>query len=139
MSVCCQEPIKKIIIIPPRYLERYRFNDIIFVFNITKPVMDDILRHIFTEFCRVSMIGYESNTGKYWCKTFDKIDKKCLLHIEVEIIEKADGRTAVKLCPITGTKKLVENFASDFKESVELYTTSPFIRGCVKEISLNRF
>ena len=131
MSVCCQEPIKKQIVIKPKHLERYRFNNIDMIFNITKAKMEDILRDIFTEFCRVSMIGYESSTGKYWCKIFDKHEHQCQLHFEVEMIEKIDGRTVVRLCPITGTKKLIENFASDFKETVELYISSPFMRACL--------
>lgn len=130
MSVCCQEPIKKMVVIKPRHLENYRFNTITMLFNISKPIMEDILRNIFAEFCCVSMIGYESNTGKYWCKTFDNNTKSCSLYIELEILEKNDGRIVVRLYPISGTRVLVDNFASDFKESVDLYTTSPFFRGC---------
>ena len=133
MSVCCQEPIKKTIVIKPRHLERYRFNNIEMLFNITKSEMEDILHHIFTEFCRVSMIGYESSTGKYWCKVFEKTSNQCQLHFEVEMIEKIDGRTIVRLCPITGTKKLVDSFAADFKETVDLYISSPFMKACLAD------
>jgi hypothetical protein len=35
--------------------------------------------------------------------------------------------------PLVGSDLLVENFISNFKETIQLYTTSSFIRSCMDE------
>ena len=59
-------------------------------------------------------------------------DKFCQLHIEIEIINKGFEQSQVKISPLYGTSKSIEEFVSNFKESIELYTTSSFIRSCLE-------
>jgi hypothetical protein len=114
-----------------RTLERYRIIDVkimAFCININK--LADIMKGILSDFCNATVIGYEKRTNKFWCKIYDK--NNCSLHIELEIVNKCSKITYVKFIPIIGTDLLVENFVSNFTESIQLYTTSSFIRGLLE-------
>ena len=127
MSLCYYQVTKEYKF-PQRSLERYRFIDIkmmAFCINIDK--LTDIIKYILSDFCDATVIGYEKRTNKYWCKIYEK--KSCSLHIELEILRHDNEISFVKMVPIIGTDSLIENFVSNFKESIQLYTTSSFIRG----------
>jgi hypothetical protein len=55
----------------------------------------------------------------------------CVLHTEIEIIEKFI-KSDIKVFPIIGTNILVGNFVLNLRESIELYTTSSFIRASLE-------
>lgn len=115
----------------PRNLERFSFIDVkIMAFYININKLTDIMKGILSDFCNATVIGYEKRTNKFWCKIYDK--KYCSLHIELEILNKCSEVTYVKFIPVIGTDSLVENFVSNFKESIQLYTTSSFIRGLLE-------
>ena len=52
----------------------------------------------------------------------------CKLHIEIEIFKYNDVKSFVNIIPLTGSDTLINEFVSNFKESLQLYTTSSFIR-----------
>jgi len=114
-----------------RSLERYRFIDkklMAFYINIDKLL--DIIKCILFDFCNATVIGYEKKTNKYWCKIYE--NKYCTLHIELEILRHNNELSFVNVIPLIGTDKLIEEFVSNFKESIQLYTTSSFIRSCLE-------
>ena len=130
MSVCYYQ-MNKNNTFSPRSLERYRFIDtklMTFYINIDKLL--DIIKCILSDFCNADVIGYEKRTNKYWCKMYDK--NNCTLHIELEILKHNNELSFIKLVPLIGTDKLIEEFVSNFKESIQLYTTSSFIRSCLE-------
>lgn len=115
-----------------RIFERNRFIDVkIMAFYININKLADIMKGILSDFCNATVIGYEKRTNRYWCKVYDK--KICSLHIELEISRHTERISFVKMIPIIGTNSLIEIFVSNFKESVELYTTSSFIRNILNE------
>ena len=130
MSVCYYQ-VDKNNNFSQRTLERYRIIDVkIMAFYININKLTDIMKGILSDFCNATVIGYEKRTNKFWCKIYDK--KYCSLHIELEILNKCSEITYVRFIPIIGTDSLVENFVSNFKESIQLYTTSSFIRGLLE-------
>lgn len=115
----------------PRSQERYRFINIkLMAFYINNDKLIHIIKGILYDFCNANVIGYEKRTNKYWCKMYDK--KYCSLHIELEIMKHNDELTFIKLIPLIGTDNLIEDFVTNFKESIQLYTTSSFIRSCLE-------
>lgn len=130
MSVCYYE-VRQNNKFPQRTMERYRSIDVkimAFCININK--FTDIIKSILSDFCNATVIGYDKRLNKYWCKIYEK--KYCTLHIELEILNKDNEITFVKLVPLIGTDILIENFVSNFKESIELYNTSSFIKSCLE-------
>lgn len=128
MSVCCHQ-INRDITLSPRSLEiLHRYNITKISLFINKITMDAIIKYILSDVCNASVIGYEKSTNKYWCKIYK--EKICQLHIEVEILNKGPTKSEALICPLYGTSTSIENFVSDFKESIELYRTSSFIRAC---------
>ena len=113
-----------------RKTERYRFIDTkLMAFYINMDKLIDIIKGILSDFCNATVIGYEKITNKYWCKIYE--NKCCLLHVELEILKHNNELSFIKLVPLIGTDKLIEEFVSNFKESIQLYTTSSFIRSCL--------
>lgn len=130
MSVCYYQ-LDKNDNLSPRKMESYRFIDVkIMAFYINNKKITDIIKSILSDFCNATVIGYEKRTNKYWCKIYEK--KFCTLHIELEILSKSSKITFVKFIPLIGTDILIENFMSNFQESIQLYTTSSFIRSCLE-------
>lgn len=127
MSLCCHQ-INRDINFAPRSLERISKKDILIKIN--KIDVDAIIKNILSDFCNANVIGYEKSTNRYWCKMYE--DKFCQLHIEIEIINKGFEQSQVKISPLYGTSKSIENFVSNFKESIQLYTTSSFIKSCLE-------
>jgi len=98
-----------------------------------------ILKGILTEFCEASVIGYDKHRNIYWCKMYD-IDiiselKYCSLHIEIEIVTYQHNYSLVAFTPLVGKYSLINKFISDFTESIQLYRSSPFIRGILERIN----
>ena len=56
-------------------------------------------------------------------------NKYCTLHIELEIFNKDNIISVVKIIPLIGTDILIDNFVSNFTESIEVYTSS----SCLEE------
>jgi hypothetical protein len=114
-----------------RKLKKFKCIDIkIFEFNINMMKLTKIMNNILTDFCEASVIGYEKKTNKFWCKKYD--DKNCSLHMELEISYQELDITIVKFIPVIGRENQIENFVSNFTESIELYRSSPFIRSCLE-------
>ena len=114
-----------------RTLERNKLIDIkimSFCININK--LTDIIKYILSDFCDASVIGYEKNKNTYWCKIYDRT--RCSLHVEMEIFKHTDDISFVKFKPLICSDDLLENFISNFSESIQLYATSPFIRSCLE-------
>ena len=114
----------------PRHIERCLLNCInIPNIDISAEIMNRIIINILSDFCGVSVIGYNRDTNKFWCKKYNK--NVCVMHIEIEISNKL-CKTDIKVFPKIGTNILVGNFVSNLRESIELYTTSSFIRASLE-------
>ena len=114
----------------PKHLERCMKNCIhISNINIEKDIMNRIISNILSDFCGASVIGYKHKTNKFWCKIYK--NRVCVLHIEIEILENL-YKSDIKIFLIFGTNILIGNFVSNFTESIELYTTSSFIRASLE-------
>lgn len=130
MSVCYYQ-VGQNSNISQRTIERYRFIDVkIMAFYINMNKLTDIIKGILSDFCNATVIGYDKRLNKYWCKIYE--NKFCTLHVELEIFKHNNDLTFIKLIPLIGTDKLIEEFVLNFKESIQLYTTSSFIRSCLE-------
>ena len=104
--------------------EKYRIIDIKMIsFYINHNKLSDIIKGILSEFCNAAVIGFDKRMNKYWCKMYDN-NKYCTLHIELEIFNKDNIISVVKIIPLIGTDILIDNFVSNFTESIEVYTSS---------------
>lgn len=134
MSVCFYQKDPKLFykrIASKRIEEKYRFIDIkMLTFQINHNKLSDIIKVILSEFCNAAVIGFDKRMNKYWCKMYD--DKYCTLHIELEIFNKDNITSHVKVIPLIGTDILIDNFVSNFTESIELYTSSSFIKASLE-------
>lgn len=129
MSVCYYESNKNDFF-TKRKVNKYKFVNVKMIsVYINSYKLEVIMNGILTDFCNADVIGYEKETNKYWCKLFE--NKCCILHIELEIFEKDTNASFVRFVPLVGNEVLVENFVYNFKESIQLYTTSSFIRTCL--------
>lgn len=127
MSVCFY-PIHNDKPFSQRNVERFRYiNTIKLPIFINKLNIESKIKYILSDFCDASIIGYDRCTDKYWCKIYE--GKFCQLHIEVEIFNKGFEISEALIIPLYGTTKSIQNFVSNFKESIELYQSSSFIRG----------
>lgn len=125
MSVCYYKMDTNNISI--KSVERYRYVDVKLIkFNININKLLSIVKGILTDFCEAKVIGYNEKTNKYWCKMYDK--NYCRLYIELEILKHNDDLSFVNLLPLVGSNILIEEFIINFKESIQLYKTSSFIR-----------
>ena len=109
--------------------EKYRIIDIKMIsFYINHNKLSDIIKGILSEFCNAAVIGFDKRMNKYWCKMYDN-NKYCTLNIELEIFNKDNIISVVKIIPLIGTDILIDNFVSNFTESIEVYTSS----SCLEE------
>ena len=95
----------------------------------SKTKIDSIIHLILIDFCNTSVIGYDKYDDKYWCKKYDK--NKCVLHIEMKLIDKGYDLTQIQLRPQICTDKTIEAFKSDLNETIQMYKTSSFIKGLI--------
>lgn len=130
MSVCYYQ-VNENKNLSPRSMERYRYIDIKFMaFYINFNKLTDIIKGILSDFCNANVIGYNKITNKYWCKMYEK--RNCTLYLELEILKHNNELSFINIIPLIGTDILIEEFVSNFKESIQLYTTSSFIRSCLE-------
>lgn len=127
MTLCCH-PINRYNSFSPRSLDIISKKDI--SIKINNIDIDAIIKNILSDFCNANVIGYKKSTNIYWCKIYE--DKFCKLHIEIEIINRGFEQTQLKIYPLYGSSKSIENFVSNFTESIQLYTSSSFIRTCLE-------
>jgi hypothetical protein len=52
--------------------------------------------------------------------------------MELETQTRNATTTNVSFIPIIGSENLIDKFVSNFKESIQLYTSSPFIKACLE-------
>ena len=116
----------------PRFIERNRLNKELNIYSyVSKHIMETIIKYILTDYCNATVIGYEKESNKYWCKMYK--GPICRLHIELEIISNKLDTSQIIINPIYGTDKLIANFVTDLKETLELYQSSSFIKSCLDE------
>jgi hypothetical protein len=116
-----------------RSVYNYKFDNVkTITFHLNSDKLTKIIKPILSDFCNADVIGFDSIQNKYWCKIFD--NKCCLLNIELEIITKDKDYSFVRFVLLLGTEILMDSFISNFKESIQLYTTSSFIRACLDEV-----
>lgn len=124
--LACFYPYENKNILPIK--NNYRFIEIIkLIYFINKYKIDYIIKHILTEFCNVSILGYETFTDKYCCKICNR--SNCvLLHIELEIIYKNDNISEILIVPLIGNDIKIKNFVKKLNEAMQLYNTSSFVK-----------
>ena len=126
MSVCYYPAHQKIKSLDCK-LERFRIiNEINFTYYLDKTVFDKIMHRILIDFCDSSVLGYDKNSDKYWCKKYNKLS--CNLHVEIFVICKGYDYTDIIINPLIGNNEDINAFIYDFNESVQMYNTSNFIR-----------
>lgn len=104
----------------------FRFIQIEYIFcNIEKFKLHNLMRYMLLDFCEISIVGYKSNEDIFWCKKYNKTD--CKMHVEIEIINKGYF-TEIKIIPIFGKKVIIDDFIENFKECLNLYKNSSFIK-----------
>lgn len=131
MSVCYYKRYTNNLSI--RSIENYRYIDLKltrFNFDININKLSDIIYKILSDYCKSKVIGYDKDTHKYWCKIYDK--DYCTLHIEIEMFKYNDVKSFVNIIPLTGSDTIINEFTSNFKETIQLYKTSSFIRACLE-------
>jgi hypothetical protein len=132
MSVCYFEANKNNLFNRRNQIDNYKFTNIkINTFQINSNNLNNIMKNILLDFCNADVLGFDTRTNKYWCKILE--NKCCMLNVELEILYKDPEHSLVRFIPLIGSEFLVENFISNFKESIQLYTTSSFIKACLDE------
>ena len=94
-------------------------NIISFIYYIHKNKLHDIIGKLLNEYCDVSVIGYNKYDDKFWCKKYVKVD--CSLHIELEIINKSDSCSTIKITPLLGNDISIKLFIINLNESLHPY------------------
>ena len=117
---------------PLAMLERSVYKPQTLTCRIARATLSAMLPSILSEFCDATVIGYDQQSGKYWCKIDDRA--RCSLHVELDIVAHTTHITLVNIEVFKGSASLADNFAIDLAESIHLYTTSPFIRGILNDI-----
>ncbi len=113
-------------------LERFRYIDITTLYvPMVAGHLRAILPAILREFCGATVVGYNQSTESYWCKIDHRTDT--LLRVEICIQPTTDGATRVTILPHIGADRMIAQFTSNFEESIQLYTTSPFIRASLTD------
>ena len=126
MSVCYYKRLTDHSI---RSIDNFRYIDLKlmrFNVNINVNKLSNIVYKILSDYCKEKVIGYDKKTNIYWYKMYDT--DYCKLHLEIEIFKYNDVKSFVNIIPLTGSDALINEFVSNFKESLQLYTTSSFIR-----------
>jgi len=107
-------------------MDKFRFIENILIKNlIDKYKLDNIINHILCE-CKFTVIGYEKFQDKYWCKRIN--NSKCELHFEIQVLNIDSSSSAVKIMPLVGTNDGIQNFINDFREYIQLYQSSNFVK-----------
>lgn len=125
MSACFY-PIKRFQDSKSIKIERFRFvKDVLIKNLLSKTDVDNILKKILLEF-NFTVIGYESFEDKYWCKKLGK--SKCDLHFEIQVIHIDYEKSVIKIIPLVGTNNEIQKFVNEFKDYLQLYQTSSFMK-----------
>jgi hypothetical protein len=114
-------------------VDNYKFNNIkMITVHLNSDKLINIIKPILSDFCNADVIGFDKRTNKYWCKIFE--NNCCILNMELEMIYKDKDNSFVRFVLLVGIEVLMNSFISNFKECIQLYKTSSFIRACLDEI-----
>jgi len=91
-----------------------------------KSVLDKIIHNVCIDFCNMTVFGYDKYNDKYWCKKFK--NSRCILNLEIKILSRRCNETYINIEPKIGNKHYINLFVGEFNESIQMYTTSKFIR-----------
>lgn len=112
-----------------RKVERFRFLDEInLMYKIDKTVIDDVLKHILMNNCNVSVVGYNINTDKYWCKIYK--NRTCELDLEIYVKGLYFDASELNITLLTGETKVIKKFIESLDKGLQLFQTSSFIKLC---------
>lgn len=84
------------------------------------------VRTILTHFCNTAVVGYDRTRCVFWCKKY--VRNVCQFHLELSLTSDINGQTRVHVVPVFCYNDDLEKFACDFRESIQLYLQSNFIR-----------
>lgn len=101
-------------------INKFRFmNYISLLYNIDSEKIIEIIRHILSKYCDISVIGYDKKYQKIWCKKYNK--SICDLHIEIEIIYKDYELSQIKIIPLIGNDLNIKRFVSIISQFLKIY------------------
>ena len=124
MSVCFY-PTPRSDIYSPRKIERYRFiNEINLTYKIDKNVINDALQYILMNNCNVSVVGFNTNTNKYWCKIYGK--STCKLYLEIYVKGLYFDACELHITPLTGETNFIKKFIEDMDKGLQLFQTPSY-------------
>jgi len=133
----CFYPIRTDIVSPKTDV-KFRFKEhIILIYYIDKTKLDDIIKHILTDYCSISIMGYYKRSDKFWCKKYTKYS--CDLHIEIQIIKKSFGHSIVKISPFVGDDTNIKTFVSKLHDNLMVFHTADLIKTSIDMSSLYTF
>jgi hypothetical protein len=100
--------------------DNFRFIECIkLIYYIEKNKINEVIKYIMTYYCGIHILGYYKYCDKYWCKKKSKAS--CDLHIEIEVIKKGFNYSHIKIIPLVGNDKIINNFVKKFHEGLQLY------------------
>ncbi len=127
----CYYPVKIKELPHVKSFDKFRFVNIVNLsYCVDKFKMNDIIKSILIDFCKVSVIGYDNSKEKYWCKKFT--DSTCELHLELEIYGKGFNISEIKIIPLIGNDNNIEKFIKTLNESIKNYQTYPFMKSLLE-------
>lgn len=106
-------------------------NEIRLNFGLNKYNIDKFMLRILSDFCHSSVIGYDKNCNKYWCRKYKK--SICDFHLEIKIIM-IENTTEIIIKPIICYNDDIKNFIEDLNDGIDLINTSNFVRSIISEL-----
>ncbi len=95
-------------------------------YQLSKYEIESILPYVLTEFCDMSVLGFNQREGKYWCK---KYENECLkLYMELTIDQVNSMYSKIQLVPVIWTKDELCHFVNEFNDTFIMYRSSNFIK-----------
>jgi hypothetical protein len=107
--------------------EKYRIVDISTITcNIDKNKVKTIMASILSKYCNIKIYGYNKLKEQYWCKNVK--ENVCSLFINISLQSYNFNKTVLILTPMIGKDKEIKEFIEKFKEGLQLYQGSSFVR-----------
>ena len=101
-------------------LEKFRFiNTINLKYN--NLFLDDIIRKILINYCKMDIIGYNMVSNKYWGKKNNSLN--CNFYFELKICNKKNNVTEIKINPSIGSDLHIKQFIYNLDQAIKLFST----------------
>lgn len=95
-------------------------------YNIDKYKIQNIMENVLSQQCNMKIYGYNRTSDIYWCK--EVTNCICTLYISITIWTHDFNKSFITVTPNIGKEKDVQLFIQKFKNAMQLYQNSSFIR-----------